>query len=47
MNGMLDLWLGFGTLVVIFLLVIILGLEMKINTAARGIDEKLDKLLKK
>jgi len=47
MEGTLDMWLGFGTLVVIFLLVIILGMEMKINAAARGIDEKLDKLLRK
>ena len=44
---MLELWMGYGTLVVIFLLIIILGLEMKINSMARGIDEKLDRLLKK
>ncbi len=39
--------MAYGTLVVIFLLIIILGLEMKINYVARGIDEKLDRLLKK
>ena len=44
---MLELWMAYGTLVVIFLLIIILGLEMKINSMARGIDEKLDRLLKK
>jgi len=44
---MLDLWMAYGTLVVIFLLIILLGLEMRINSLARGIDEKLDRLLKK
>lgn len=41
------MWLGFGTLVVIFLLVIILGMGIKISAAAREIGKKLDKLLRK
>ena len=38
------LWMGFGALVIVFLLVIILGLEMQINTIARRTEKKIDSL---
>ena len=40
-----NIVLGCSTLVVIFLLAIVLGLEMKINALARQIDDKLNQLI--
>lgn len=47
MEGMEDLWLGFGTLAVIFLLLVIMGLEMMIVSVERKILKKLEDLTKK
>ncbi|MFC1452781.1 hypothetical protein ACFLSJ_05485 [Verrucomicrobiota bacterium] len=41
-----ELLIGYATMGVIFLLLIILGLEIRINTLARRIDRRLQELMK-
>jgi hypothetical protein len=43
---MTHLWIGFGAVGVVCMLIMILGLEMKINAMARRIEQKLDQLAK-
>ena len=38
------LYIGFGTLALVFLLVILLGLQLQITGLSRKLDEILDKL---
>jgi len=47
MGAISDLWIGLATLVVVCLLTIILGLDMKMNAWARRIEQKLDDAMKK
>jgi len=44
MSIMSMVWVGFGSLAVAFLLLLVLGLEVKINSIAKRIEGKLDKL---
>ena len=42
-----DIMVGFATLGIIFFLVVILGLQIKISTLTRRIDELIDEIRKK
>jgi hypothetical protein len=42
-----NVWIGCGTLVVVFLLVIILGLELRVASFMRRVEDKLSDALKK
>ncbi len=42
-----DILVGFGTLGIVFFLVVILGLQIQISTLTRRIDELIDEVRKK
>ena len=41
-----DIMVGLGTLIIVFFLVILLGLQIQITTLTRRIDELMDSLNK-
>jgi hypothetical protein len=40
----ISLWIGFGTLILVFFLVILLGLQIQISTLTRRIDDLIQKI---
>lgn len=44
---MSNIMVGFGTLIIVFFLVVVLGLQIQITGLYRRIDEVLDRLEKK